>query len=102
MANLARGQLGMEIDMSLCPRSRLIIWSRETGSSVPSRVSLLIFILRLNLVLTNGIPPEFRESVQVFIVPYLSPRDILFVLLGYRQTPFVLLLVVLATNYFSW
>ena len=102
MANPARGQLGIEIDISLCPRSRLIIWSRETGSSVPSRVSLLISIVRLNLVLTNGIPPEFHEGVQVFIVPYLSPRDILFVLLGYRQTPFVLLLVVVATNYFSW
>ena len=25
-----------------CPRSRLRIWSRETGSAVPSRVSLLI------------------------------------------------------------
>ena len=33
-----------------CPRSRLRIWSleRETGSAVPSRVSLLISILRLN------------------------------------------------------
>ena len=30
------------------------------GSAVPSRVSLLISILRLNLVLTYGIPPEFR------------------------------------------
>ena len=29
-------------------------WSRETGSAVPSRVSLLISILRLNLVLTYG------------------------------------------------
>ena len=42
-----------------CPRSRLRIWSRETGSAVPSGVSLLISILRLNLVLTYGIPPEF-------------------------------------------
>ena len=33
-----------------CPRSRLRIWPRETGSAVPSRVSLLISILRLNLV----------------------------------------------------
>ena len=39
-----------------CPRARLRIWSRETGSAVPSRVSLLIPILRLNLVLTYGIP----------------------------------------------
>ena len=29
-----------------CPRSRLRIWSRETGSAAPSRVSLLISILR--------------------------------------------------------
>ena len=43
-----------------CLRSRLRIWSRETGSAVPSRVSLLISILRLNLVLAYGIPPEFR------------------------------------------
>ncbi|CAM9231416.1 unnamed protein product, partial [Ascophyllum nodosum] len=34
--------------------------SRETGSAVPSRVSLLISILRLNLVLTHAIPPDFR------------------------------------------
>ena len=40
-----------------CPRSRLRIWSRETGSAVPSRVSLLISILRLNLVLSNLVFP---------------------------------------------
>ena len=43
-----------------CPRSCLRIWSRETGSAVLSRVSLLISILRLNLVLTYGTPPNFR------------------------------------------
>ena len=48
-----------------CPRSRLRIWSRETGSAVPSRVSLLISILRLNLVLTYEIPPEFRGGVHL-------------------------------------
>ena len=47
-----------------CPRACLRIWSRETGSAVPSRVSLLISILRLNLVLTYGIPPEFRGGVH--------------------------------------
>ena len=51
-----------------CPHSCLRTWSRETGSAVPSRVSLLIFILRLNLVLTYGIPPEFRGGVQYVIV----------------------------------
>ena len=49
-----------------CPRSRLRTWSRETGSAVPSRVSLLISILRLNLVPTYGIPPEFRGGVRLF------------------------------------
>ena len=45
-------------------RSRLRTWFRETGSAVPSHVSLLISILRLNLVLTYGIPPEFRGGVH--------------------------------------
>ena len=39
------------------------MWSRETGSAVPSRVSLLISILRLNLVLAYGVPPEFLGGV---------------------------------------
>ena len=59
VANPARGQLNRE-KIFPCPRARLRIWSRETGSAVPSRVSLLVSILRLNLVLTYGIPPEFR------------------------------------------
>ena len=50
-----------------CLRSRLRIWSRETGSAVPSRVSLLISILRLSLVLTYGISPEFRGAVSSYI-----------------------------------
>ena len=41
--------------------------SRETGSAVPSRVSLLISILKLNFVPTYGIPLEFRGSVRLFI-----------------------------------
>ena len=43
-------------DMYKCffpiPRSGLRIWSRETGSAAPSRVSLLILTLVLNLVLS--------------------------------------------------
>ena len=50
-----------------CPHLRLKICSRETVSAVPSRVSLLISILRLNRVLTYGIPPEFRGGVHLFI-----------------------------------
>ena len=49
-----------------CPRAYLRIWSRETGSAVPSRVSLLISVLRLNLMLTHGIPPEFRGGVHIW------------------------------------
>ena len=51
-------------------------WSRETGSAVPSRVSLLISILRLNLVLAYGIPPEFRGGVHLlFKPPYAIGSD---------------------------
>ena len=63
VANPARGQLNRE---NIIPLSRacLRIWSRETGSAIPSRVSLLISILRLNLVLTYGVSPEFRGGVH--------------------------------------
>ena len=69
VANPARGQLNRENEYSPVPvRTCLRIWSRETGSAVPSLVSLLISILRLNLVLTYyGIPPEFRGGVHLFI-----------------------------------
>ena len=73
-ANPARGQLAEQGKLIIpYPRSRLRIWSRETGSAGPSRVSLLISILRLNLVLTYGIPPEFRggvHSLSVHIMYY--------------------------------
>ena len=42
VANPARGQLNRENEFP-CPRTCLRIWSRDTGSAVPSRVSLLIF-----------------------------------------------------------
>ena len=64
VANPARGQLNRESEHSRL-RACLRFWSRETGSAVPSRVSLLISILRLNLVLTYGIPPEFRGGVHM-------------------------------------
>ena len=50
--NPVRGQLNRKINIP-CPRSRMRIWSRETGSAVPSHVSLLIAILRLNMVPTS-------------------------------------------------
>ena len=65
VANPARGQLNRGKIVFPCPRARLKIWSRETGSAVPPRVSLLISTLRMNLVLTYGIPPEFRGGVHL-------------------------------------
>ena len=70
VANPDRGQLNRENEYSSVPvrTTCLRIWSRETGSAVPSRASLVISILRLNLVLTSYvIPPEFRGSVHLFI-----------------------------------
>ena len=64
VANPDRGQLNREENKS-CSRSCLGIRSRETGSAVPSGVSLLISKLRLNLVRTYGILPEFRGGVQL-------------------------------------
>ena len=60
-----------EQDGFSCPRSRLRIWSRETGSAVSSRVSACSFsILRLNLVLTRGIPPDVRGGLHLLSLPY--------------------------------
>ena len=66
VANPARGQLNRENEyfpVPFAPKN----WSRETGSAGPSRVSLLISILRLNVVLTYGTPPDFRGGVHLFI-----------------------------------
>ena len=64
VANPARGQPGkMNISLSAFAPKNLV----ETGPAVPSRVSLLVSILRLNLVLTYGIPPVFRGGVHLFI-----------------------------------
>ena len=42
---------------------------------MPSRVSLLISILRMSLVLTfYGIPPEFRGGVHLFIQTAIHHR----------------------------
>ena len=65
VANPARGQLNGEHQISLSAFAPENLVS--PGSAVPSRVSLLISILRLNPVLTYGIPPEFRGGVHLFI-----------------------------------
>ena len=61
------GLVANNLPLSLNPRSCVRIWSRETGSGVPSRVSLLLSIPRLNLVLTYRITPEFRGGVHLFV-----------------------------------
>ena len=66
VANPARGQLNRKNEFSLVPVTTCLrIWSREMGSAVPSRASLLTSTLRLNLVLAYGIPPEFRRGVHL-------------------------------------
>ena len=65
VANPAHCQLNRENEYFPGPHSRLRIWPHETGSAVPSRVSLLISILRLNLVLpfTAFLPSFVAASI---------------------------------------
>ena len=68
VANPVRGQLNRENEyFPVRVRSCVRIWSRETGSAFPSCVRLLISILKLNPMLTYGIPPEFRGGVYLTI-----------------------------------
>ena len=55
-----------KMNISLSPFAPENLASRD-GFGSPPRVCLLISILRLNLVLTYGIPPEFRGGVHLFI-----------------------------------
>ena len=50
-----------------CPRSRLTIWPRETGSAVKSRVSLLILYTQAEYVAYSRIPPAFRDGVHILL-----------------------------------
>ena len=70
---------------SLCPRSRRRIWSRKTGSDVPSRVSLLILQTQAEPGGYSWVSPAFRDGVIVHLfipptaigsVPSLSGRAI--------------------------
>ena len=79
VANPARGRLNGKKTIFPCPRSHLRIWCRGTGSATPSRVRLFISILKLNLVLTYEIPPEFRVVKPPYVigpVPSLSGHAI--------------------------
>ena len=67
VANPARGQLNREYEHSPVP---VRAWGfglvRQVQSSRPAS-ACSFSILRLNLVLTYGIPPEFRGGVHLFI-----------------------------------
>ena len=66
VANPARGQLNREMDISLSPFAPENLVSRHGfGSPVPRQPAHSI--LRLNLVLTYGITPEFHGGVHLFI-----------------------------------
>ena len=65
VANPGRGQLNRESEYSLSAFVPENLVSRD-GFGSPVRVSLLISILRLTLVLTYGIRPEFRGGVHLF------------------------------------
>ena len=67
VANPARGQLNREEKENPCSGSCVGFWPRETSSAVPSRISLLISILMLNVVRAYGVPPEFRGCVHLFV-----------------------------------
>ena len=65
VANPARGQLNRETSIPLSPCVPENLVSRDRFSRSVPHVSLLISILRLNLVLTYGIPPELRGGVYL-------------------------------------
>ena len=67
VANPARGQLNRKNNIS-CPRSRLRIWSRETGSAinpVPRQPAHLHTQAESGAYLRD--PPESRDGVRLFI-----------------------------------
>ena len=64
-----------------------IIMYRETGTAVPSRVSLPISILRPNLVLPYGIPPDFRGGGVGLLYRFDARDDIARYLLYSCYTP---------------
>ena len=65
VANPARrGQLNREKIVS-CPRACLRIWSRETGSAVPSRVSLLISILTVVVMIGVCVRKDVKVGLLV-------------------------------------
>ena len=80
VSNPARGQLNRENEYFPV---RVRAWEFDLAKpvylAVPSRVSLLISILRLNLLLTYGVSPEFRGGVYLIKIHHshgVSPECI--------------------------
>ena len=72
-ANPARGQLNGGNKYSLSPFAPENLVSRDGFDSPVPRQPAHISILRLNLVLTYGIPPGFRGGVRLFILNRHTP-----------------------------
>ena len=69
VAHPARGQLNRENEYFPVPvRAGEFGFARQVRPSRPAPACSLT--LRLNPVLTHGIPPDFRGGVHVFIPPY--------------------------------
>ena len=67
VTNPARGQLNRENEYSPVPvRASEFGLARRVQSSRPAS-ACSFSILRLNLVLTHGIPPDFRGGVHLFV-----------------------------------
>ena len=66
VANPTRGQLNRENEYSPVPvRAREFGPARRVQPSRPASACSSPYILRLNLVLTYGIPPDFRVVVHL-------------------------------------
>ena len=69
VANPARGQLNRENKYSPIPvRAIEFGLARQVQPSRPASACSFTIILRLNLVLTYGIPPEFRGGAHLVII----------------------------------
>ena len=61
----ARGQLNREECIFSCPRSRLRIWSRETGSAVPLCVSLLILYIQAETGIRKAVGTFYNNEYKI-------------------------------------
>ena len=74
VANPARDQLDRENEhFPVRVRAWEFGLARCVGSAVPPRVSLVLSIRRLNVVLSYGIPPEFRDGIHLFMLNRRTP-----------------------------